>query len=596
MKPFFESAGDLAALDVLSALCAVGRGGASGEARFTGPGGDAVRYAFDQGVLVLVETPPADAPAEMLIRAGKIQRATYEALTVGDFEDRFAVAVASGVISRREAGWGIKIAAIETLARIAASPEGTYTFAEGPAEPMQPPFRLPVDHWILELFLRSGDRPFVLRRIGATDIPIARVEGFAEGFAALGLTADADAVVEGIDGERTIEKIVRRSRADEFATLKLLAALMTLGLIHPILEAPLSSAPPASSAEGPVPPEPAPADDPEADAGLSPFPAEDEPFGDAGESAAEAPARSPEGERRGGPEESTLALPIPGDLEDDGGFEERDLAVDPMASFSGVPDDAGPAEPPFPPSSPAAIRDASPVVELPLFALTAPEEPASEPILERPGEESPAIAGPPGARRRWMIVGLVAAALVAAFLLVRRPRPPASTPPPAAAPTVPAPPPARPPARAAPKESPRASSPSDIVVSPAPAPRTAPPRSSKGEPASTGAEGRWASLAESGRREMEHPGRHRYAIQLELACEDATLQKAFASDPGRRRLWIAPYAFRGRPCYRVLWGKFDDLASARAAKSAVPGIFAREGNRPTVVPLGRPAAGGRPRR
>jgi len=146
LRLFFESAGDVASLDVLSALCAVGRGGASGEVRFTRGTGETVRYGFDQGVLVAVETPPESSPGETLIRAGKIQRATYEALTVGDFEDRFAVAVASGVISRREAAWGIKIAAIETLASVASSGEGSYTFAEGAVEPMQTAFRLAVDH------------------------------------------------------------------------------------------------------------------------------------------------------------------------------------------------------------------------------------------------------------------------------------------------------------------------------------------------------------------------------------------------------------------------------------------------------------------
>jgi septal ring-binding cell division protein DamX len=95
---------------------------------------------------------------------------------------------------------------------------------------------------------------------------------------------------------------------------------------------------------------------------------------------------------------------------------------------------------------------------------------------------------------------------------------------------------------------------------------------------------------------MEHPGKYRYSIQLELACESSTLDKAFAADPDRRHLWIAPSSFRGRRCYRVLWGKFADLASARGAKGAVPALFARDGNRPTVVALGPAAAGGKRKR
>jgi septal ring-binding cell division protein DamX len=97
----------------------------------------------------------------------------------------------------------------------------------------------------------------------------------------------------------------------------------------------------------------------------------------------------------------------------------------------------------------------------------------------------------------------------------------------------------------------------------------------------------WAALARAGKKTFEHPGAHRYAIQLELACEESTLRKAFAEDPGRRQIWLAPYSFRGRECYRVLWGKYRDLPSARAAKASLPEMFSRGGNRPAVVSLGR---------
>jgi len=131
---------------------------------------------------------------------------------------------------------------------------------------------------------------------------------------------------------------------------------------------------------------------------------------------------------------------------------------------------------------------------------------------------------------------------------------------------------------------------------PAPArPRTdsRPPKpaavSPRREPASPPREdGRWRDLAEKGRRWSDRPGRLRYAIQLELACEAGTLEKAFAQDTPSHAIWIAPYAFRGRSCYRVLFGRYADLAGAKAARSSVPALFTREGNRPTVVSLGAP--------
>ena len=249
------------------------------------------------------------------------------------------------------------------------------------------------------------------------------------------------------------------------------------------------------------------------------------------------------------------------------------------------------------PGPSAAPRDQPAVINRPLFARTAPEEPATEPVIER-ADESAAVARPPRRVWPWIIAAVAAAALVAAVVVIRRSRTaavapaetrapaesgPAAVEPRAAAPATPAP---------KQKEKPPPAPPSEIVVSrapTAPAPSAAAPKSA----ARGGSEGRWTSLAEAGRREFEHPGKHRYAIQLELACEDSTLEKAFAADPGKGHLWISPYAFRGRRCYRVLWGRFTDLGAARTARGSVPAIFSRDGNRPTVVALGgkTPGAG-----
>jgi hypothetical protein len=185
MKDRFEETGSLASVDVLAAVAAIGRDAGTGTLRATGPGGHAVAFGFETGVLVALEPPDECDPAEVLIRAGKIQRTTYEALTVGDFEDRFAVASASGVISRREVNWGLKLSAIESLVRLLSWGEGAYIWEEGQVAPTAPPIRLPISQWVLELFLRSNDRGFVVRRIGPTDVPVARSEAFAGEFAAL---------------------------------------------------------------------------------------------------------------------------------------------------------------------------------------------------------------------------------------------------------------------------------------------------------------------------------------------------------------------------------------------------------------------------
>jgi septal ring-binding cell division protein DamX len=95
----------------------------------------------------------------------------------------------------------------------------------------------------------------------------------------------------------------------------------------------------------------------------------------------------------------------------------------------------------------------------------------------------------------------------------------------------------------------------------------------------------WRTAAERGRRVFEHPGTFAYTIQLELACQESTLTKALAADPAGKRIWIAPNDFRGQRCYRVLFGKYRDLAAARSAKASIPAIFLKDGNHPAVIAL-----------
>jgi septal ring-binding cell division protein DamX len=75
----------------------------------------------------------------------------------------------------------------------------------------------------------------------------------------------------------------------------------------------------------------------------------------------------------------------------------------------------------------------------------------------------------------------------------------------------------------------------------------------------------------------------RYSVQLELACEVETLQKAWSWDKPAGTMWILPTQYRGRTCFRVLWGHYATIAQAQAAKARVPSFFLAPNNRPTVV-------------
>ena len=492
MKEAFQAEGDVETLDLLAALCALGREGSTGRAIFS-RGPDRIVFVVERGVLVDLEAPGESSAPEVLVRSGKLQRETYEALVIPPGEDRFAIATASGVVSKKEAAWGRKISAIESLAHLLSWTEGSYVF-----EPLAPEittgFRLSIDKWILELFLRSNDRALVMSHVGPTDLPLLKSDTFAPAFATLGLTADADAVASLIDGERSVEEIVRKSRADEFAVLKLLAALISLRLVRPSYESPFPEA-----AEAPVPgdvPADALQDLPEASPSasaefrtpsrLSPNP------GGAGRARSDfSSAFRPHGAGAGGTVRaadravrSGAARPAPW-IGEVGGR-------DPVRRSRG-----GPFLEVRPQGTGASPVGGSPKRRAKGFHL---QEPARKSIVAiAPQPLSPPKASPEANKRR------------------------------AAAP--------------------------------------------------------WKRTLEASRRAFQHPGAFAYAIQLELACEEATVTKALRADPSGRRIWIVPYDFRGRSCYRVLWGRYRTLPKARDAKSSVPAMFLRGGNRPAVIAL-----------
>jgi hypothetical protein len=241
MRGVFESEGDIRSVDLLSALVALWREKAGGALRFSRPG---VTAGFDisggEVTATLTSQTQFDAAA-ILIRAAKLDPAAVERLTMPEGSDAALAAMQAGLITAREWRWGRKIRAIEILSDLLGWLEGEYVFEPGESAPAGD-WTLPVPRLVLELFLRSRDRTLVEHYLGPSDLPLLRAGSFDEEFETFGLTADAGSVVRLIDGKASAEEIAERSPADEFAVMKLLAALTTLGLVHPAEAAP--AAPP----------------------------------------------------------------------------------------------------------------------------------------------------------------------------------------------------------------------------------------------------------------------------------------------------------------------------------------------------------------
>ena len=232
MRTAFEAEGEIRGTDLLAALVALWRDSANGTLQFSRSGATA---AFELAAGEIVGTSCSDPrfeTAAILLRAGKLDEATLERLKAVEGTDRAQSALQAGVLTRREWRWGEKIRAVEILSDLLTWLDGEYwLFRTGAREGGE--FRLSIPRLVLELFLRSRDRGLVLHYLGGVDVPLSRAGHFDAEFATFGLTPDAESVVRLIDGKSTAAEIASEAPADAFAVEKLLAALVTLGLVHP---------------------------------------------------------------------------------------------------------------------------------------------------------------------------------------------------------------------------------------------------------------------------------------------------------------------------------------------------------------------------
>ncbi len=538
MKNVFEAEGQLRSIDPLAALVTCWRDKTEGALRFARGAAECGFDLEDGEVVAVVSSDPRFETAAILVRAGKLAADAVERLTTQG-EDPALAALQTGLLTRREWKWGEKIRAIEVLSDLLTWNDGSYRF-DAAARPRGGDFRLPVPRLLLELFLRSRDRNLIDHQIGPPEQTLVRGERFDVEFPTFGLTADAESVVRLIDGRSTAAEIAAKAPAEEFAVRKLLAALVTLGLVHPV---------PARPAERPREPEPEPEP--------SPFPSAEpvpEPPSQEFSATVELPApREPIAEDESPRFEAARDAERPADLDLPGAAESPLDRFDPSREPSRWEPEAEATR-----SEPAGLWETAPA--------------AGESIDAAP-EKAPRRAGAP---LLWGL-GLLLGAVVAVLWWRGRPAPPAA-PPPAVAPTaalpsVTFPPPVTAariePTRAAPVEKPP-------PVAAGPRPEAAAPKSR-----SDGREA-WSRRAQRDRRRLDAEKGTRYSIQLELVCETSSLEEAWKHDRGEA-MWLLPVAHGGRDCFRVFWGRYPSLEAAKRAKNGIPSYFVTPRNRPAVV-------------
>jgi hypothetical protein len=628
MRATFGREGDIRGTDVLGALVALWREGTSGTLQFSRSGATA---GFELASGELVGASSSDArfdTAAILVRAGKLEASTLERLSAAEGADRAQVALQAGVLTKREWRWGEKIRAVEVLSDLLTWIEGDYTLFRSPAREAGE-FRLTIPRLVLELFLRSRDRGLVLHHLGGADVPLVKDSRFESEFATFGLTDDAESVVRLIDGESTAAEISAEAPAEAFAVEKLLAALVTLGLVHPTYAVREGAAAPPDA-------EPEPSDEDEElaedapDSGTPPPEEAHEAAGDADENALEPEVDIGDIEEPvhdgavGGDPTIDARYAAPSALESDRGHLVLGDAPLELSGSQVVADEIGGRGEEEGDDDEAArlAADFAPARSVPedLQPEGAPE-PGGPSTFDRPFDLTTGVGSMERPRHRssaplvWLLVTL--AAIVGAVLYFRSRGPAAPAPgagAPAMVPTgsatpseeagtetlVPIPTPV-----AAATFSPRAAASSSPTAAPATAratavPTSAPTRRPTAAPtrrpapaapttpatdAAPRSRRQWVARAERDQKRTAGDREARFAVQLELACEVPSIAEAFAHDRPAGSMWLTTTSFRGRSCFRVMWGRYASRDAAEAGLAAAPPFFSTPRNRPMVVAL-----------
>jgi uncharacterized protein DUF4388 len=126
---------------------------------------------------------------------------------------------------------------------------------------------------------------------------------------------------------------------------------------------------------------------------------------------------------------------------------------------------------------------------------------------------------------------------------------------------------------------------------PAPTPRPTPAKASRptgapqaGEARSLLAQGALPDAARAFAASMAPEARGRFSLQVLVACDPVNVQKAVNAVPAAE-LFILPVTLKGKACYRLCWGVYDDRSAAEAALSGLPSYFRQGGAAPRLSPL-----------
>jgi hypothetical protein len=620
---------------------------ATGSLKVEGPSYQKALYYRGGRILFGSSNDPRDQLGAILIEAGKITPEQLEDVNakVGPGNPLAKALADSGFVSQRELGEAARAKVERIVSDLLVYESGSFEFEDGVLPKGAVDLKLSTEKLFVNGVRRIADRGFVLRHLGGLDVVLAPTPAMATQLAEV--RAECGGLAEQFDGRRTLKEAAAQTRLDEFEAAKVGCALLLLGLVQagPAPAAPTVVEPEpeafdlASTARMAFEELPTTLSMPPPAEGTAAEPPAIDPAFFMAPPAGAAPAERTE------PVIEPAARAAPRTATGPTGF--SIVAPPSAASRPPAAIAPPPTTPPAPPSRPAATADRTPgslpIIPPPQRPATPqrrapeitvpPSRPASRPSKEdlealdellqskpaegplTPLEKAPApsrsyephfeAAAPRRGRAAGGVVtpvllGALAALVIgggaAVWYLLLRPAPPTRraqatppTPPSTTLPTTPASPVVTPEATPTPEVTPPSASPAAQAPTSTPPP-TSPPVPQTPRPAGPTSLGearalmQRGALAEAARAfaASVRSGQGAYSVQILVACSDDTVRKAL-DNVEAQELYILPVLYKGRDCYRLLWGLYDTEPRASSATRAVPEYFRRGGARPKVV-------------
>jgi len=582
--------GQIDEMDVVDRLVELWRERFTGAFRFEQDGVIKIIYFKTGDVLSASTNDRTDSIDEILLRAGKVTREhVKQALAKRKESETLGDALLNlGFITRKELTWARRVQVIGIVRSIRTWHEGSFTGVADYLPKREEGTLFPLPQILLELIVTDTDRAKFEQAMDGGSAVFDKAPDFDEVYGRLGLNQDADEIVTEIDGHKTASDVVMASQKDAFNVYKLLEALRALGLVAKI-----------ERTRG------------AAEVSLDDF----EAAGVADASDAWAADHTPQFDLDDTPaiEEAPPAAPPPAPPVASGWDEEPEVP-----HYADIPLVAPAPPPPLEPEEPQWGFDEAQIetarrADVPLRA--------SEPVP--PKKSTAKKASKPGRIGLLLLILVVIAAGLAGFMLwqwwqaknaapaavaVKRPaKKPViattattstiapltvttattasvsttTTQPPATTTTVP----------------PLA------VAKPVPVVTTAAPTTASAsvphlDRTTTGA----ATITNTGaatppatpdatRAKYDAMAKDAaanttgaFTVQFELVCETASVTRALRD--GGSSVWITSTSYRGKPCYRVMWGRFATKQEAESAIASIPASL-REGSKPSVVSISR---------